>query len=238
MEVSQGHLLGGRVRYAQPTVGYRTGIEPVLLAASVPARPGHRVLEAGTGAGAGLLCLLQRVPEVLATGVELDDDMAELARRNLRSNGLDAEILTGDIRTLDLAAFDHAFANPPWHDPRSTASPDPARRRAKQAGAGELEAWTHALARALRPDGSLSLILPWAQAESAAAAMDVAGLGGRVTRPLLPKPGRAPKLVLLQARLGAAAAPRTAPGTVLHQASGAFTPEVDAVLRFGAAFPA
>ena len=45
-------LLGGRVPYVQPTHGHRSGIEPVLLAASIPARAGHMVLEGGAGAGA------------------------------------------------------------------------------------------------------------------------------------------------------------------------------------------
>ena len=45
--------LGGRVSYAQPREGFRSGIEPVLLAAAIPARAGDRVLEGGTGAGAG-----------------------------------------------------------------------------------------------------------------------------------------------------------------------------------------
>ena len=71
MDVTEGHLLGGRVRYAQPRVGYRTGIEPVLLAAAVAARAGERVLEAGCGAGAGLLCLAARVPGITGLGVEL-----------------------------------------------------------------------------------------------------------------------------------------------------------------------
>ena len=60
MDTTEGTLLGGRVRYAQPARGYRTGIEPVLLAAAVPAVPGQAVLEAGTGAGAALLCLAAR----------------------------------------------------------------------------------------------------------------------------------------------------------------------------------
>lgn len=79
---TQGYLLNGRVRYAQPAGGFRSGIEPVLLAASIPARPGQRVLEGGTGAGAGLLCLLTRVPGVEGVGIELDPDQAELARAN------------------------------------------------------------------------------------------------------------------------------------------------------------
>ena len=65
MLTSDGCLLDGRVRYAQPASGsdgYRTGIEPVLLAASIPAQAGQRVLEAGVGAGAGLICLAARVP--------------------------------------------------------------------------------------------------------------------------------------------------------------------------------
>ncbi|HLB98700.1 MAG TPA: SAM-dependent methyltransferase, partial [Acetobacteraceae bacterium] len=61
MKLTEGHLLGGRVRYAQPREGFRSGIEPVMLAAAVPARTGERVLEAGSGAGAALLCLAARV---------------------------------------------------------------------------------------------------------------------------------------------------------------------------------
>ena len=48
-DITHGHLLDGRVRYAQPAKGFRSGIEPVLLAASIPARAGQRVLEGGTG---------------------------------------------------------------------------------------------------------------------------------------------------------------------------------------------
>ena len=33
MELTDGTLLGGRLRYVQPARGWRTGIEPVLLAA-------------------------------------------------------------------------------------------------------------------------------------------------------------------------------------------------------------
>ena len=53
--LTEGTLLGGAIRYGQPKTGYRTGIEPIFLAAAVPAHAGNQVLEAGTGAGAGLL---------------------------------------------------------------------------------------------------------------------------------------------------------------------------------------
>ena len=61
---SDDTLLGGRVKLRQPIDGYRVAIDPVLLAASVPARAQDRVLDIGWarrreplpgGARAGLL---------------------------------------------------------------------------------------------------------------------------------------------------------------------------------------
>ena len=50
-------FLGGRLRIWQPRAGYRAGIDPVMLAAAVPARPRQSVLELGCGAGTASLCL-------------------------------------------------------------------------------------------------------------------------------------------------------------------------------------
>ncbi|HYZ61878.1 MAG TPA: methyltransferase [Acetobacteraceae bacterium] len=230
MRVTAGHLLGGRLRYAQPADGYRTGIEPVLLAAAIPALPGERVLEAGTGAGAGLMCLAARVPGMAGTGVEIDPAMAELARQNLAANGLAGfEVVTADIRAYAGVGFDHAFANPPWHDPGSTPSPLERRRLAKQGSA--LEDWIAALARSLRQGGTLTLILPVGLAGRAAPSMRRAGLETAQIIPLIPKQGKQAKLALITS------APAIDPGIVLHEADGAFTPAIEAVLRHGAALP-
>ncbi len=235
MELTHGHLLAGRLRYAQPRDGYRTGIEPVLLAAACPARPGQRILEAFCGAAAGLLCLAARIPDIQAVGVELDPAMADLARQNLADNAIaQIEIVTADIADVALAPVDHAFANPPWHDPASTASPLQRRRLAKQAGPGDLERWIAALDRALRPGGTLTLILPAAQIPRARAALGP--IGALTIHTLAPKQDRPPKLAILQTRKGLAT-PDTEQRSILHQPDGAFTPEIDAVLRHGAALP-
>ena len=75
-------LLDGRVRHDQPAAGHRTGIEPVLLAASIPARAGARVLEGGAGSGAALLCLAHRVPGIIGLGLEIDPALAAIASAN------------------------------------------------------------------------------------------------------------------------------------------------------------
>lgn len=113
MATTQGHLLGGRVVYRQPVSGFRSGIEPILLAASIPARAGEHVLEAGTGAGAALLCLTARVRGVHATGVEMDAAMADLAAANAETNGFSSiGIVCDRIESAVLPRlFDHAIAN-------------------------------------------------------------------------------------------------------------------------------
>ena len=148
---SEGWLLGGRVRHDQPVDGHRTGIEPVLLAATIPAKPGQRVLEGGTGSGAALLCLAARVPGLTGCAVERDPAMADIARANVAANGLAGlEIVAADLTTVALnGPFDHAFANPPWHGAAGTASPDGGREAAKRAAPGLLQHWAAALARPL-----------------------------------------------------------------------------------------
>ena len=237
MELTQGALLDGRVRYAQPARGYRTGIEPVLLAAAVPARPGERVLELGTGAGAGLLCLAARVPGVLGVGVERDPAQAAVAAGNFTDNGFDAlSVVTADaLAWRPDAVFDHAFANPPWHEPDGTVSPVAGRAAAKRAASGLLAGWAATMARALRKRGTLSLILPAARlAEGVAALVEAACPEIRVL-PLWPRRGTPAKIIILQGFYLGRGACSVGPGLVLHDADGAFTAEAEAVLRRGAA---
>ena len=165
MNVTDGTLLGGRVLFRQPATGHRSGIEPVLLAASVPARPGARVLEGGSGAGAGLLCLAARVPGLVGIGVELAPAPLSCAETNVLANqAVGIRFVGGDLTdaALDLgetARFDHAIANPPWHPP-GTISPDTSRELARRAPKSVFALWSSALVGRLRHHGSLTLIVP------------------------------------------------------------------------------
>ena len=235
MELTEGTLLGGRVIYRQPKHGYRTGIEPVLMAASVAAEPGMRVLEAGTGAGAGLLCLLARVPGAAATGVERDVDLAALARANLAANGMgDGTVETADLLTLpSVPAFDHAMANPPWHETRSTSSPDALRDTAKRARPGLLAEWAAALARHVRPGGSVTFILPAGSVGEAIAVLLGLSCGDLALFPLWPRAGQEARLVLVRAVKAARGPCRILPGLVLHAEQG-FTAAARSILWDGA----
>ncbi len=235
--VTQGHLLDGRVRYDQPASGHRSGIEPVFLAAGVPARAGQRVLEAGTGAGAALLCLAWRVPGVLGTGLECDPALAALAAANVAANAsAGLRIVAGVLEDYAPdAPFDHAIANPPWHEAAGTASPDAARETARRGDPDLLGRWVGALATHLRPRGTLTLIANAASLPDWLAALPGAGCGSPAVLPLWPRFGSPAKLLLLQAVRGGRAPFRLLPGLVLHESDGAFTKQAQAILRDAAA---
>ncbi len=233
--ITEGHLLDGRVYYAQPREGFRSGIEPVLLSAAIPGQSGERVLEAGSGAGATLLCLAARVPGVRATGIEQDASLVELARHNAEANGWSQlRFEAADIRAVaELGEFDHACANPPYHPSGGSPSPDARRDVAKRGSGGLLGEWTLALAWHLRPRGTLTFIVPAALLPEAMTAFDQADCRATALLSLWPKAGRPAKLMLLYGVKGGRAPFRLLPGLVLHNGDGTFTAEAEAVLRGG-----
>jgi len=236
VETSEGGLLGGRLRYAQPCGGFRSGIEPVLLAAAVPAQSGERVLEAGSGAGAALLCLAARVPGITGVGVESDGELAALARCNAAANGFSGlEFVAAAIAEVGaLGGFDHALANPPYHPPTGTASPDSMRRLAKQGSPELLGEWTAAMAACLRHRATLTLIVPAAALPTALAALAAADCPASALLPLWRRTGDPSKLVVLQGVKGRHGPFRLLAGLALHGADGSFTLAANAVLREGA----
>jgi tRNA1Val (adenine37-N6)-methyltransferase len=236
VETSEGGLLGGRLRYTQPCRGFRSGIEPVLLAAAVPARRGERVLEAGSGAGAALLCLAARVPDIAGVGVERDAELAELARRNAAVNGFPGlQFIAAAIAEAGpVGGFDHALANPPYHPSSGTPSPDSMRRSAKQGSPELLVEWTAAMAAFLHYGATLTLIVQAAALPTALAALAAAGCPASALFPLWRRVGEAAKLVLVQGVKGGRGPFRLLTGLALHCADGSFTPAADAVLREGA----
>jgi tRNA1(Val) A37 N6-methylase TrmN6 len=84
-------FLDGKVRVEQSATGFRSGLDAVMLAAAVPARPGQAALELGAGAGTASLCLAARVPHVTITGAtstmfsSIRLSMAKAKRRRMRS---------------------------------------------------------------------------------------------------------------------------------------------------------
>jgi tRNA1(Val) A37 N6-methylase TrmN6 len=234
---SEDLLLGGRLRLRQPTSGYRVAIDPVFLAAAVPAGPRDAVLDVGCGVGAAALCLAARVPGCRVTGVEVQRDLVRLAGDNVVLNELTAQVsvMQGDLLNLPprLApgAFDHVMANPPFLEAGSaTVPPDPGKATANVEGTANLAAWVRIALAMVRAKGSLTFIHRADRLEALLALLD--GKAGEITLyPLWPGGGKPAKRVIIRARKQIASPTRLLAGMVLHEEDGRFTAAADAVLR-------
>ena len=96
-------ILYGRLRLWQPEAGPRVNMDTVLLASWVrrPPRGRSSFVELGAAAGAVSLMLALRFSEEFRiVGVELQPDLAAMAERNGRENGLETRVSfrCGDLR--------------------------------------------------------------------------------------------------------------------------------------------
>lgn len=224
-------FLGGRIRVCQPRLGFRSGLDAVMVAAAVPAEPGSRVLELGIGCGAAALCLAARVDGCVIEGVDLDAGLVALANQNAARNGksLMVRAHSGDVFALPRSLrrqFDHVFTNPPFHGQAGLSSPHPERASARQDD-GRLGDWLRSGLRRTAPGGSFTAIL---RADRLGEALSVLPEGGISVLPLWPRAGQEARRVILQAIKGARSPLRLLSGLVLHNPDGGYTAEADVVL--------
>ena len=235
---TEDRFLGGRVLVRQPQDGFRAGLDAVMLAACVPARPGETALELGAGAGTASLCLACRTKNLTITGLEIDARLASMANANAAANGMAGRVLfvTGDALDPPAALrrpFDHVFCNPPFHGEEGEVSPDAARACALQDG-GKLAGWLAAGVKRTASGGTFTTILRADRLGEALAALPQRGVA---VFSLWPRADAEAKRVIVQMRNGSRARLRLLPGLVLHEANGRNTKEADAVLREGGALP-
>lgn len=239
-------FLNGRVQLWQPKDGYRAGVDPVLLAASIPAKPGERVLELGCGVGAAFLCLAARVPDLACDAVEIQPDYATLARKNLAENAATATIWEADLTALPdplrQTQYDHVFANPPYFDRTASTAAQDGGRDIAMGERTPLQDWVNVAAKRLAPRGTATFIHRVEKLPELLALM-TAALGSVQVLPLQARVGREAGLVLVRGRKSGRAAFRLHAPVVMHEGAAhtqdgeSYTPLIRAVLRDGAALP-
>lgn len=96
------------------------GMDAVLLSGFATAKPGESVLDIGTGTGIIPILLAARTKGEHFTGLEIQEESADMARRSIGYNHLEERIsvVTGDIKEAEElfspASFHVITTNPPY----------------------------------------------------------------------------------------------------------------------------
>ena len=161
-ELTKNKFLGNKLEIFQFTDGYRGNMDSVLVAASVTAESGQKVLELGCGNGVALCCLLHRVGGLEVYGIEVDKIVADLCRRNISLNKFKAKIFNGDIATsireLKSVSFDHVFMNPPYFKKNSVKKSSISSLNQAKVETVPLSEWFSVAKKRCKPKGKITII--------------------------------------------------------------------------------
>ena len=160
-------LLGGALTIFQKKNGYRFSLDALLLSHFVKLKSGENVLDLGAGAGVIALILAQRGDCGQITGLDIQEELVEMAGRSARLNNLEdrVEFLPGDVKKIRTLmkpqSFDAVVFNPPYRKLLSgRINPDDRKAVARHEIRGALGDFLAAANYVLKAGGRVFLIYP------------------------------------------------------------------------------
>jgi len=194
-----------KLKLLQPRHGYRVTADSVALAEFIRISASQSLLDLCTGVGVVALLVWHLNRFRYGLGVELQSELVELARDNLRQNHLSDKIsvVQGDVRTLSLKEsaksgaipseekFDVISANPPYHAlGRGRINPDSQRAVARHEIHLTLLQLVKACTQFLKPQGQLYLAHLPERGHEILLALDTHGFRVRRMEYALPRKNR------------------------------------------------
>jgi len=207
--ITDDALFNGTLRIRQPARGYRFSIDAVILAHFAATAASRQVVELGAGCGVVSLILARLCPQAQIRGIEIQDELAALARHNCDDNQMAdrVRIDCGDIKQLrpgkHLAPVDMVVCNPPYYAcGGGRISSDSQKAIARHEIRATLRDFLQAAYRMLHISGRLSLIYPARRAVDMMVCLRSAGLEPKIVQPVCAQAGQDARLILVQAVKG------------------------------------
>ncbi len=231
-------LAGGRLKVLQKAKGYRFSLDAILLAHFVRLRPEERVLELGTGSGVVALLLADRWPGVHVTGLDVQADMVEMARRSVTINSLEAriEIREGDVREIKnlfpAACCDAVVANPPYRR-KEAGRMNPRREKAlaRHEIMGAAGDFWRAAAHVLKPAGRAFFIYPATRLAELVCGLREFCLEPKRLRMVHSQAAGVGKFALLEGRKEGGEELQVLPPLFIYEEKGGYTEEMGGIFR-------
>ena len=207
------------------------GMDAVLLSGFARAREGDRVLDLGTGTG--IIPLLMNAKASHFTGLEIQPESADMARRSVALNGLEEKIgiITGDIKEavslFGAASFDVVTSNPPYMtEHHGLANPREPKAIARHEILCTLEDVVSQGSRLLKPGGNFFLVHRPFRLVDILVLLRQYKLEPKRMKLVHPFVDKEPNMVLIEANRGGRARMHVEPPLIVYKEPGIYTDEI------------
>lgn len=226
------------LRIIQNPAKFKFTIDAFLLAAFVNPHPEHCLIDLGTGSGVLPLLLAgeERLKKIY--GLEIQPQLADMARRSVRMNNLTdkIDIIDGDLRCLpaDLAlnSFNQVISNPPFFPAgKGVISKNPALAQAKFEVSCTLTDVVKAAGRLVKGNGKVSLIYPAQRLAELVVVLEQHHLTPKILCLIHPKEGERANLALVQARPGGKPGLEVLPPVFVYGPDAKFSPTMQQIFN-------
>ena len=209
------------------------GMDAVLLSGFARVKTGERVLDLGTGTGIIPILLRGKTEGRDFTGLEIQEESADMARRSVAYNHLEesVSIVTGDIKEaaalFAAASFDVVTCNPPYMTGNhGLVNPKQSKAIARHEILCTLEDVVGQTAKVLRPGGRFYLVhRPFRLAEILTLLVRYK-LEPKRMRLVYPFVDKEPNMVLIEALSGAKSRITVEKPLIVYKEQGVYTDEI------------
>lgn len=209
------------------------GMDAVLLSSFAAVKMKEKVLDIGTGTGILPILLAAKNGGGSYTGLEIQEESADMARRSVRHNKLEdqIEIVTGDIKEagelFDNASFDVITTNPPYMiGEHGLKNEKEALYIARHEALCTLDDILRESARMLKVKGRFYMVHRPFRLPEILAKMSAYGIEPKRMRLVYPYIDKEPNMVLLEGLRGGRPRMQVEPPLIVYQKDGEYTEEL------------
>ena len=213
--------------------GFCFGMDAVLLSGFAKVKPEEKAIDLGTGTGIIPILLEAKNQGLHYTGLEIQEEVADMAARSVALNHLEDKItiVRGDIkeasRLFGAASFDVVTSNPPYmNDSHGLKNPDLPKAISRLEVLCTLEDVAREAARLLRPGGRFYLVHRPHRLIEIITALKSVGMEPKRMKMVHPFVDKEANMVLIEAVRGGRSMIKVEAPVIVYKEPGVYTDEI------------